>query len=106
MTSPDGEIPESLLPLRFDLPAAARHPQRSAAVSVAVPQANLKYQPTGSNRRSAICGVHSGATAPATADTGKLILAAAAMLGAIYRPGYHYKKPAWMLLDLAPVPDV
>ncbi len=42
----------------------------------------------------------------ATADTGKLIAAAGAALGALYRPGYRYKKAGVMLLDLVPAADV
>ena len=38
----------------------------------------------------------------ATADTGKLIAAAQRGLGAIYRPGYRYKKAGIMLLELVP----
>src|SRR5688572_5032633 len=38
----------------------------------------------------------------ATADTGKLIAAAKRGLGAIYKPGYRYKKAGIMLLDLVP----
>ena len=37
----------------------------------------------------------------ATADTGKIISAAQRGLGAIWRPGFHYKKAGVMLLDLA-----
>jgi DNA polymerase V len=38
----------------------------------------------------------------ATADTGKLIAAARRGLGALYRPGYRYKKAGILLLELAP----
>jgi len=37
----------------------------------------------------------------ATSDTGKIISAAQRGLGAIWRPGFHYKKAGVMLLDLA-----
>jgi DNA polymerase V len=42
----------------------------------------------------------------ATADTGKLIKAAIAALGALYRPGYRYKKAGVILLDLVPAAGV
>ena len=42
----------------------------------------------------------------ATADTGKLITAARRGLGAIWRPGYRYKKAGIMLLDLVPAATV
>ena len=42
----------------------------------------------------------------ATADTGKLIAAAKRGLGAIWRPGYRYKKAGIMLLDLVPAASV
>jgi DNA polymerase V len=42
----------------------------------------------------------------ATADTGKLIGAAVTALGALYRPGYRYKKAGVMLLDLVPAAEV
>jgi DNA polymerase V len=42
----------------------------------------------------------------ATADTGTLIAAARRGLGAIYRPGYRYKKAGIMLLDLVPAATV
>jgi DNA polymerase V len=38
----------------------------------------------------------------ATADTGKLIAAAMAALGIIFKPGYRYKKAGVTFLDLAP----
>jgi DNA polymerase V len=42
----------------------------------------------------------------ATADTGKLIAAARRGLGALYRPGYRYKKAGILLLELAPAAAV
>jgi DNA polymerase V len=42
----------------------------------------------------------------ATADTGKLIAAACRGLGALYRPGYRYKKAGILLLELAPAAAV
>ena len=42
----------------------------------------------------------------ATSDTGKLIAAARRGLGAIWRPGYRYKKAGIMLLDLVPPASV
>src|SRR3954466_13222169 len=42
----------------------------------------------------------------ATADTGKLIAAARHELGALYRPGYRYKKAGILLLELAPAAAV
>jgi DNA polymerase V len=42
----------------------------------------------------------------ASADTGKLIAAAKRGLGAIWRPGYRYKKAGIMLLDLVPAASV
>jgi DNA polymerase V len=42
----------------------------------------------------------------ATADTGRLIAAANRGLGAVYRPGYRYKKAGIMLLDLVPAAKV
>ena len=42
----------------------------------------------------------------ATADSGRLIAAAKRGLGAIYRPGFRYKKAGIMLLDLVPAARV
>lgn len=53
--------------------------------------------------------VHRGATVtlPApTADTGRLIAAAAAALDRVYRPGLRYRKAGVMLLDLVPADRV
>jgi DNA polymerase V len=38
----------------------------------------------------------------ATVDTGKLIAAAMAALGIIFKPGYRYRKAGVTFLDLAP----
>ena len=51
-------------------------------------------------------GVQAIALPVATADTGKLIAAAQRGLGALYRPGYRYKKAGIMLLDLVPAAAV
>jgi DNA polymerase V len=42
----------------------------------------------------------------ATADTGKLVQAAIAALGLLYKPGYRYKKAGVILLDLVPAAGV
>ena len=42
----------------------------------------------------------------ATADTGKLIAAATAALGIIFKPGYRYKKAGVTFLDLVPADRV
>src|ERR1700734_1007566 len=93
---------EEAVSVKTARPAAKRRRQNLATASVAVWIQTNSFKPN-EKQYSASKAVR---LPVATADTGKLIAAATAGLGIIFKPGYRYKKAGVTFLDLVSADQV